>query len=457
MSKFSLEDKLRQYANPVDMLRNAQGGPYQFPIKSEFSNWRDEQEAWRKTAVLMDQSYHMTDHFFEGPDVKRLLSDLAINSMANFGRDVAKQIVVCNPDGHVIGDAILFGLEDNKASIVNRPNAGNWVQYHAETKGYDVKVTKDDRALENNKKRKGYRFEVQGPNAWQILEKVNGGPITGFKFFGMGEIKIAGRKVRALRHGMAGAAGLELFGPYEEKAEIHAALLAAGKEFGMLEAGAKTYSTVAHESGWIPSPMPAIYSGDSMKAYRQWLPGDGFEANISLGGSMVSERIEDYYLTPYDLGYGHIVKFDHDFVGRAALEKKKDQPHRRKMTLKWNNDDVIRVFASLFNDGDRYKFMDMPASHYATLPYDMVTKNGRQVGISCYPVYTSNFRCWISLCMLDESVAQPGTELTVVWGEPGGGSRKPIVERHVQTEMRATVHPCPISQTAREVYKRYAK
>ena len=243
MSKFSLEDKLRQYANPVDMLRNAQGGPYQFPIKSEFSNWRDEQEAWRKTAVLMDQSYHMTDHFFEGPDVKRLLSDLAINSMANFGRDVAKQIVVCNPDGHVIGDAILFGLEYNKASIVNRPNAGNWVQYHAETKGYDVKVTNDDRALENNKKRKGYRFEVQGPNAWQILEKVNGGPITGFKFFGMGEIKIAGRKVRALRHGMAGAAGLELFGPYDEKAEIHAALLAAGKEFGMLEAGAKTYST----------------------------------------------------------------------------------------------------------------------------------------------------------------------------------------------------------------------
>jgi vanillate/3-O-methylgallate O-demethylase len=453
MAKFSLEDKLRGFKNPVEMLRNAPLGPYQFPIKSEFTNWRDEQEAWRKTAVLMDQSYHMTDHYIEGPDVKRLLTDLAVNSMANFGRNVAKQLVVCNYDGHVIGDAILFGLEDDRANIVNRPNAGNWVQFHAETRGYDVKVDKDDRSLENNRQRKGYRFEVQGPNAWKILEKANGGPITGIKFFGMGEITIAGRKVRSLRHGMAGAAGLELFGPYEEKAEIKAALIEAGSEFGLREAGAKTYSTVAHESGWIPSPMPAIYSGDKMKAYREWLPGDGFEANISLGGSMVRENVEDYYLTPYDLGYGHIVKLDHDFIGREALERAKDRPHRRKMTLKWNNEDVIRVFASLFNEGDRYKFMDIPASHYATLPYDMVTKGGKQVGISCYPVYTANVRSWISLAMLDESVAKPGTELTVVWGEPDGGTNKPVVERHMQTEMRAIVHPCPISVTAREDYK----
>ena len=40
-------------------------------------NWRDEQEFWRKTAVFFDQSYHMADHYFEGPDVRRLLEDVA--------------------------------------------------------------------------------------------------------------------------------------------------------------------------------------------------------------------------------------------------------------------------------------------------------------------------------------------------------------------------------------------
>jgi glycine cleavage system aminomethyltransferase T len=235
--------------------------------------------------------------------------------------------------------------------------------------------------------------------------------------------------------------------------EIKAAVLEAGKEFGLLQAGARTYSTVAHESGWIPSPMPAIYSGEKMKPYREWLSGDGFEANASLGGSFVSENIEDYYLTPWDLGYGHIINFDHEFIGREALETLKDQPHRKKVTLSWNSDDVISIFATLFQAGDRAKFMDIPASHYATLPYDMVLQNGTMVGISCYPVYTSNGRRWISLAMVDESLSTPGSEVTILWGEPDGGSAKPLVERHVQTEVRATVGPCPFSESARENYR----
>jgi len=455
MTEESLEAKMQRIGSPVDMLRNAPVGPYVFPIQSEFTNWRDEQESWRKTAVFFDQSYHMTEHFFEGPDVKRLLSDCAINSFATFGRDKAKQIVVCNYDGYVIGDAILFGLEEHKAVIVNRPAAGNWVQFQAETGGYDVDVVVDERSVANKSgTRTQFRFEVQGPNAWEILERVNGGPIEPMKFFSMGEINVGKLRVRCLRHGMAGAPGLELFGPFEQGDEVKETILEAGRDLGILQGGAKTYSTVAHESGWIPSPIPAIYSGEQMKAYREWLPGNGFEANASLGGSMVSKNIEDYYLTPWDLGYGHILKFDHDFIGREALEKKQDQPHRKKVTLSWSDEDVIRIFSSLFSQGDRFKFMDIPASHYATLPYDMVTRDGTQVGISCYPVYTSNLRRWISLAMVDEAVSELGTELTIVWGEPDGGSDKPVVERHVQTEVKATVGPCPISEVAREQYRK---
>ena len=453
MSVTSLEDKIQSIGNPVDMLRNAPMGPYQFPIKAEFTNWRDEQEAWRNGAVLFDQSFHMTDHYIEGPDTRKLIESLAINSMENWGRDRAKQVVFCNHDGYVIGDAIMFILEEDKVNIVNKPINRNWVQYHAETGGFDVTTTTDSRALDNQGKRMGYRFEVQGPNAWQILEKLNGGPITGFKFFGMGEINVAGRRVRALRHGMAGAVGLELFGPFEDYDLIRDAILEAGSDMGLLAAGSKTYSTVAHESGWFPSPMPAIYSGDAMKAYREWLPADGFEANISLGGSMVSDNVEDYYLSPYDLGYGHIVKFDHDFVGKDALQAMQDEPHRKKVTLKWHKDDVVKVFASLFSEGDRYKFLDMPASHYATLPYDLVSHNGSAVGLSHYPVYTSNVSGWISLALLDEASAQEGTEVAITWGEPDGGTDKPTVERHIQTDIRATVHPCPISVVARESYK----
>ena len=453
MTTPSLEQKIKEAGNPVTMLRNSQAGAYVFPIAPEFSNWRDEQEAWRKTAILFDQSYHMTDLYVQGPDTVRLLSDLGVNSFQGFKRDKAKQFVACNHDGYVIGDGVLFALEDDKVVLVGRPPISNWVHFNAVTGGYNVKVERDERSLANPMQRKLYRFEVQGPNAWKILEKVHGGPIPDIKFFAMGEINIAGRKVRCLKHGMSGAPGLELWGPKEEGDEIRATLLEAGKEFGLRAGGARAYSTVAIESGWVPSPMPAIYTGEKLRPYREWLTANSFEANASLGGSMVSDNIEDYYLTPYDLGYGGFTKFDHDFIGRAALEKMAEKPHRKKVTLTWNSNDVIRIFSTMFLAENRAKYMDMPASHYATLPYDKIMVDGKQVGISTYPVYTANGRVWISLSMVDADFSATGTEVTVVWGEPDGGSSKPVVERHVQTTVRATVGPCPFSDEARISYR----
>ena len=93
--------------------------------------------------------------------------------------------------------------------------------------------------------------------------------------------------------------------------------------------GGRAYGSNAIESGWIPSPLPAVYTGDALSDYREWLPATGYEASASLGGSFLSSDIEDYYFTPWDLGYGHLVKFDHDFIGREALEAKADDdaPH----------------------------------------------------------------------------------------------------------------------------------
>src|SRR5207248_10406039 len=142
--------------------------------------------------------------------------------------------------------------------------------------------------------------------------------------------------VRPLRIGMAGARGLTIWGPYAEGDEIREAILAAGKDFGMRQVGNRAYAANTLESGWIPSPLPAVYTGEKMKPYRKWLPAAGYEGSGSLGGSFASKNIEDYYMTPYALGYGPFVKFDHDFIGREALEKMANQTHRKKVTLARN-------------------------------------------------------------------------------------------------------------------------
>ena len=453
MTSTTLEDRLRRAGNPVTMMRNAQVGPYVFPIPAEFSNWRDEQEAWRKSVVLFDQSYHMTDLYLEGPDVVPLLSGLAINSFKDFGRNRAKQIVCCNYGGYVIGDAVLLGLEEQRVNITGRPTIPNWVEFHASTGGYRVRTERDERG----RSRKTFRYQLQGPHAFKLLEKLNGGPLPEIRFFHMGAIRIAGRPVRALRHGMAGAPGLEFWGPADEGAEIKGAILEAGAEFGLRQAGGRAYATSASESGWVASPLPAIYSGARMRAYREWLKADAFEATASLGGSFDSDNVEDYYLTPWDLGYGKLIAFDHEFVGREALERLEGSAHRRKVTLHWNREDVVSLFATMFQTSDRAKYLEMPASHYATHPFDAVLKNGRLVGLSTYSAYTSNGREWISLAMVDDSVSSVGTELAVMWGEKDGGSSKPVVERHVQRAIRATVGPSPYCESTRLQYRADAR
>ena len=453
MAYKSLEEKLNAVGSPAEMARNSQIGPYVYPaVPAEFSNWREEQVAWRETSALFDQSHHMTDLYIEGPDVIRLLSAVGVNSFENFQVNKAKQLVVCNPDGYVIGDGILFFLDENRVSLVGRPSAHNWVQYHAETGGYDVKLERDERTAANpTGKRKIYRFQVQGPTAMETLEKATDGPLPEIKFFNMGEITIAGHEVRALHHGMSGVPGLELFGPWDEREDVRAAIVEAGRDFGLRQVGSRVYATNTLESGWIPCPLPAVFTGDDLKAYREWLPGDGYEATGSLGGSLYSDDIADYYLTPHDLGYWPFVKFDHDFVGREALEAMGEEPKRRKVTLAWNGEDVAQAMGTLFEKGDPAKYIDLPLSNYSTWPNDKLLHDGRVVGVSTFSGYSYNERSMLSLGVVDADV-ELGTEVVLVWGEEGGGSSKPVVERHAQTEIRAVVSPCPYSEVARTSY-----
>jgi vanillate/3-O-methylgallate O-demethylase len=457
MAQKTLEDALKNVRNPVEMLRNSQIGAYVYPVvPAEFSNWRDEQAAWRKTCVLFDQSHHMVDLYIEGPDALKLASNLAINSFANFPVNRAKQFVPCSHSGHVIGDGILFHLEKNKLVFVGRAPSANWIQFHAATGGYNVKIVNDDRSPGNPKgkavNRISYRFQIQGPNAWKVIEKLNGGPVPEIKFFNMDSIKIRGRTVRALRHGMAGAPGLEIWGPYEEREEIRETIIEAGKEFGLRQVGARAYATNTLESGWIPSPLPAVYTDERMKSYREWLPATSYEATGGLGGSFVSSNIEDYYVTPYEIGYGPFVKFDHEFIGREALEKIADKPHRKKVTFAWNGEDVTKIFESLFqSEEEPYKYIDLPLSNYASASFDKVTRRGKVVGASMFAGYSYNERSMLSLGIVDPDV-EIGTELTLVWGEEGGGTKKITVEPHRQVEIRATVSPVPYSKVARETY-----
>ncbi|MGW6032465.1 hypothetical protein ACWFOS_02325 [Gordonia terrae] len=451
MTSESLAAAIARVGNPVDLLRNTAARAHTFPVAPEFSNWRSEQRAWAESCALLDQSHHMTDLFIMGPDALRLLSDLAVNTFANFGVNKAKQFVAVNPSGQLIGDAILFHLEEELFDLVGHPMVIDWVLFNLERGDYNATTERDENsAVRQSGPPKFYRFELQGPTAAAVLRTATGAELPDTKFFNMADFTIAGKAVRGLRHGMAGQPGFELFGPWEDGEAVLEALIAAGADHGLIRAGAKAYSTANLESGWVPAPVPAIFGDDPLLAeYREWLPAAAIGA---VGGSVDSDDIEDYYLTPYDIGYDRNVKFDHDFIGRDALEKIAQNPPRTKVTLVWNSDDVTAAMGSLVAPGLGAKYFDLPKLRYALHQEDKVIRNGEQVGISLDCGYIANQREVVSLATIDIAHAEPGTEVTVLWGEEPN-SAKPQVEEHKLWEIRATVAPVPYVSFARTNYR----
>ena len=452
----SLEDQLSEWDSPARMVQNSPYGEgFEFPVKRQWTNIIDEMESWRKTATLFDQSRHMMELYLKGPDLQRLLNRVGVNNFEKFGRDQAKQIVCVNHDGYLISDAIIFGLKDDEAVIVGRPCVSMWVSFHAATGGYDVTCRPDLPGWEDPANpRTNFRFEVQGPRALEILNAVNeGGPLT-TRFFAMGYITVAGVQCRTLCHSMGGTKGLELWGPIKHKQKVEDALVKAGEPYGMRRGGGRSYGSTAGESGWFAAPLPAIYTGADMKPYREWLPAMSFEGMASTGGSFQPDDVRQYYLTPFELGYDRLIRFDHDFIGRAALERMKDEPHRRKVIFKWSKAGVLNVFAGLMEPGIPPMFLDIPSSEYAWHPYDRVEKSGSLVGLSGYPLYTPNERAWLSVGVIEPELSEPGTAATLIWGEPNGGTQKPSVHRHRQVEIDVEVCAWPIHEDVRRQYRK---
>ncbi len=449
----SLAQAIERTGSPVEFLRNQDWPSITFPITPEFTNWRDEQRAWRTTVALMDQSHHMTQLFLGGADLLPLLASISPNTFATFRPGVAKQLISVNQDGYLIGDGILFYHSEGHEGLVlvGHHILIDWVRFtveKAQAAGRDVHHRLDP----NSNMRSGpptlYRYELQGPEADRVMEKVFRGPVPEVKFFHIAEVQIAGRTVKALRHGMAGQPGFEFYGPWADHEAVHAALVEAGQEFGLRLVGAKAYSSSPLESGWIPTPFPAIF-GDDFAEYRKWLPA---ARAGSIGGSLYSENVEDYYATPYDYGLGRSVRFDHDFHGREALERHAENQTRRKVTLLWNADDVAGVVKSQLEEGTPAKYLDFPKARYGFYQMDEVVRGSQQVGISTDAGYVAFPQLYMSLATLDATI-EDGEEVEVVWGEDPV-SRKPQVDQgHRQVRIRATVAPAPYQEYARTRYR----
>ena len=440
MTTPSLQDGIDRAGSPVKLLWKPNAQPFKVPVvPPEFAGWREEQGAWHHGPTLSDLSHHMSDMFMEGPDCTRLLQAVSANDYENFAVGQAKQFIPVTANGDIVTDGILMRDAADKYSLSGVPAAQSWVKYHGEKGGYDVRCTIDP---DSGTRKSGdpvlFRFQLQGPHALELVERVFGGPLPKTKFFHSTPVTLGDRTFRALRHGMLGQAGYEFIGAFADGEFVKDALLTAGKEFGLACIGGLAYATNGIESGWIPTPTPGIYVAPELAEYRRWLSLYSFEGQKPLHGSFRSDNIEDYYVSPYELGYGKSISFNHDFIGREALEKARDRVRRSKVTLVFNAAEVHDVF------GKEPDYTLSYARYKVECGSDLA-------GMTFYSAYIHPQGTILGLALVESKYAAPGTEVTVVWGEDLGSGATDSSASYKR--LRAKVQPAPYNEFARTQYR----
>jgi vanillate/3-O-methylgallate O-demethylase len=443
MAAPKLQDGIDESGSPVKLLWKPDAAPWTPEVVDrEYAGWRAEQRAWHEGVAISNLSHHMYDMVIEGPDATRLLAAVSANNYEKFAVGQAKQIVPVTERGYLVTDGILAREAEQRYLLSGIPASQHWVQYHGELGGYDVSFRTDPSSAfrPGGGDPKLFRYQVQGPLAQRLVESVFAGPLPPTKFFHWTPVTLGGRTFNALRHGMAGQAGYEFIGDWADGAYVLDALLAAGEPLGAVRVGALAYTTASVESGWIPSPTPAVYSDPELADYRRWLPRYGIEGMRPLHGSFYSDDIEDYYVTPYELGYGRLVHLDHDFIGRDALVKARERVRWSKVTLVLDNDDVRRVL------GDDPGFVLSYSRH-------RIETTSGLVGSTYHIASLDPYHSILALSLVDPEHAAPGTAVTVVWGQhPGPGT--PADADLGFPRIRATVQPSPYNEHARTDYRR---
>jgi aminomethyltransferase len=250
-----------------------------------------EHKAVRATAGLFDLS-HMGEIEVAGPQATQALNYALVSDIAAIAVTKAKYTMICQPDGGILDDLIVYRLAERRYLIVanaaNAPAVLTALRERAADFDATVLDRRDEWAL----------IAIQGPAAVATLSGLAGGDLGRIRYYAIADAEVAGRPVRLARTGYTGEDGFEIFCAPADAEPIWRALTAAGRGRGLVPAGLACRDTLRLEAG---------------------MPLHGHELSPSL--------------SPYAAGLGRVVALGKgsDFVGRAALAAQAQLPPARRL------------------------------------------------------------------------------------------------------------------------------
>jgi glycine cleavage system aminomethyltransferase T len=390
----------------------------------EYTGWRDETQSWKTTAYIHGHLNPSPTGRFTGPDALELLESSSVNSLRKFAVGSSRHLILTDDGGRVASHGMVVRTGEQEFYTYWLTPYLNYRQ----SKRPDLDVTFEDLTGQV------FLFQIGGPKSLQILEAATQENLHDIAFLRTRLTSVAGEEVRILRIGMAGTLAYELHGPIAVAQKVYQAVLDAGEEFGIRRLGVKAYMCNHTESGFPQAyyHMPLPWGGVDPEL-DQFFGAIGLDGNAMVGSyrGSAGDDMDRRYRSPYELGWGHMVNFNHEFPGKAALEREAAKDESRMVTLVWNADDIASLFQEQFSPGEQPVPMELPNNimYSPGLPGQelwadkVLSASGDDIGTSSGRCYTNWSREMLSLATVQTAYADEGTEVTVLWGDPGTPQR----------------------------------
>ncbi|HVJ28408.1 MAG TPA: hypothetical protein VM493_12750 [Vicinamibacterales bacterium] len=389
----------------------------------EFDGWKPESMSWKTGCYIHAGLSGPVQWTFEGPEAIDFLASISINGYTKFPEGSAKHAIMLNDEGLIAAHALVQRDEENQFRMFATPP---WAAFQASQTSFKVKAKLDN----------VYLFQIAGPTSIDALERATGEDLRDLGFLRSRPTKVDGVPTEICRIGMSGTLAYELRGPFEQGPQVYDAVFRAGADLGIQRLGWRSYMVNHVEAGFSQVNWTFLFAALSDPGYMDFVQTDRALEPVLVSGSVDPSDTRARYRTPVELDWHRAARFDHDFTGREALEKEVSDPVRTIVTLRWNPEDVIDIYASLLQPGEEYKTIDLPTHphHRGSHAHaDHVLMDGKEIGVSSGTIYSYYYREVISHGVIDVDLAEIGNEVIIKWGDFNGRIK----------DVRATVERFP--------------
>lgn len=215
-------------------------GGWLMPIEYPGAGVLAEHTAVRERVGLFDVS-HLGKASVKGDGALDFLNREFTNDLNRIGDSKAQYTLLCNPDGGVVDDLIVYRNSESDFFLI--PNASNTSDV--------VRVLKEDAPTEitiENLHESYAVLALQGPNAVDVIQSFGINPTMDYMAFS--HVTIVGCDVILCRTGYTGEHGFEIVPRWDDASKVWDALVDAMKPFDGLICGLGARDTLRTEMGY---------------------------------------------------------------------------------------------------------------------------------------------------------------------------------------------------------------